>query len=93
MILLSENSFTDPMTAVDAANYAETVKAKMNIPVFGDRDETAVDALPWNGRPVTKCVLLPDRTIAKCLTGHGDDEELKEFIREHYAQTNLSDVQ
>ena len=75
------------MTAEDSESYAQQVQAD-GVPVLGDDEEVAVDALPWDGRPVKKCILLPDRTIAKCVTGHGEDKELMEFIQVHHAANN-----
>jgi len=87
LVLLSQNRNFGPMTGADCELYAEQIQAE-GIPVFGDDDQTAVDALPWDGQPVRKCVLLPNRTIAKCITGHGDDQELKDFIKQHHAENN-----
>ena len=87
MIVLSQNTLGDPMTAADAASYAQQAQAE-GIPVFGDDEQTAVAALPWNGRPVTKCALLPDRTSGKCASGHGDGQELKDFIKQHHAENS-----
>ena len=76
------------MTGPDAQSYAQQVNAGV-LPVLGDgEDKAAVNGLPWNGNPVTKCALLPDRTIAKCISGHGEDLELFDFIKQHHAENN-----
>ena len=76
----------------DAKAYASQARA-VNIPVLGDDDAfdgTSVSSLPWDGRPIKKCLLLPDRTIAKCISGHGDDEVLFDYIEAIYSENQNS---
>ena len=76
------------MTGPDAQSYAQRANAGL-LPVLGDDEQkTAVNNLPWDGNPITKCVLLPDRTIATCMTGHGSLGVLEDYIVQHYAENN-----
>ena len=87
-MILSTNTVGGPMTGPDAQSYAQRANAGL-LPVLGDGEQQmAVNNLPWDGNPITKCVLLPDRTIAMCKSGHGNLEFFEDYIAQHHAENN-----
>lgn len=84
ILVLSEDSLSNPPSAEDAIAYDSDVSAE-GFPITASPDQAIVSETPWDGlRLPGKCVLSPEMEIVHCYTGD-DDSEGFQAIRDHVA--------
>lgn len=87
VIVLFQDAMGDPPDDEVAAEYAEVIGVEHQIPILSDRKEGVLDGTPYDGSTLPgKCVLSPRMEILDCTTGHGDDLQYIDLIRDHAAR-------
>ena len=84
VITLFQDSMGEAPDADVAVDYAQVVDAKQRIPVLSDMKQGLLDHTPYDGAELPgKCVLSDEMELLDCFTGHGDDADAFQLIRDH----------
>lgn len=83
-VILFQDVMGEAPNDESAADYAEIIDAGKRIPVLSDKRQAILEATPYDGTNLPgKCVLSDEMQLLDCYTGHGEDLDAIELIRNH----------